>query len=855
MGFMAYFDNSNMDQLPIPKQRNYLNNCLGPQLLLSIVAEADESMKLFGPSPSVFTVLDEYFKRRHPIFNRRSATLVMKQLPGQSREDFFRSVSRSFTNSEMAKLTVDELLVHVIVAGLRDTTTKEKVFEKENVTSSSLLKLLQHLDANAKKLETPRICTVAAGGGGRPGTRPPGRGRGPAALGRSGRPGRSKPGETRRYSRNPNSRVPTNFIPGTDCCVDCGFSLHTSGQCPARGRNCDNCGKPGHFIVVCKSDPAPVPHRPARAALPPRSAPPARGQLRAVRRIDNFVNILPGDEDLEIEEDVLGELSDSDTDEEDVFFPASAEPTSDDDVSVLRMQTSATIRHDFSSTSTIGSTPPPPPCASLTVNLVKAMATPPMDVALSFGGSSSIMHQAVPDSGAGASIISLALVEQHGWPTFPCSIPLQQADGHPLPIRGALYLDVEYRGITISAGCFVSPALKDGLLLSWFHMRDLGLLTDRFPGIETSGDLAKPSISAVLPEDTLDSIKKDFSDVLSDSLATACGRMKGDPVHLELVDNPDVKPCHVKTARQVHIHHRDAAKTLLDELLAAGVIVEVEEWTEWISPAFFVEKPGTSKVRLVTDYRQLNRRVKRPIHPFSPATDLIKRVDPNAKWFCKLDAVHGYFQIPLDEPSSLLTTFLLPYGRYRYTGAPMGLSASSDWFNLETDKAVWDLLFRWLLKIVDDMLVQARTEQELYSRIRMVLQRCREAGITISLRKLECGQSVSFAGYVISSDGIRPDPEKIRAITDFPVPKNASEVRSFLGLANQLAFFIPDVARLSSSIRALLKKGVAYQWLPAQQTSFEALKSILASDMCVRPFDVSLPTEVLTDASRLHSEH
>ena len=150
------------------------------------------------------------------------------------------------------------------------------------------------------------------------------------------------------------------------------------------------------------------------------------------------------------------------------------------------------------------------------------------------------------------------------------------------------------------------------------------------------------------------------------------------------------------------------------------------------------------------------------------------------------------------------------------------------------------------------MLVQARTEQEMLARVRIVLQRCREAGITISLRKLVYGQSVPFAGYVISSDGIRPDPEKLRAITDFPVPTNPSEVRSFLGLANQLAFFVPDIARLSSSIRALLKKGVAYQWLPAQQIDFDAIKAILTSDLCVRPFDINLPTEVLTDASRLH---
>ena len=111
--------------------------------------------------------------------------------------------------------------------------------------------------------------------------------------------------------------------------------------------------------------------------MPPRSSPRDRGQLRAVRRIDNFVNILPGDEDLENEEDVLSELDCSD-DEEDFAKPALADQSSanlitfdsDDDVSVLRMKTVM----------------PPPPCSSLTVNLVKALATPPMDVVLSFAG-------------------------------------------------------------------------------------------------------------------------------------------------------------------------------------------------------------------------------------------------------------------------------------------------------------------------------------------------------------------------------------------------------------------------------------------------------------------------------------
>ena len=96
----------------------------------------------------------------------------MKQTAGQSREQFFESVARGFLDSDMAKISVDQLQVHVIVAGLSDPLTKEKVFEKKNLTTSSLLELLQDGDANSRKLEghkSPCICTVSPGGRGRPG--------------------------------------------------------------------------------------------------------------------------------------------------------------------------------------------------------------------------------------------------------------------------------------------------------------------------------------------------------------------------------------------------------------------------------------------------------------------------------------------------------------------------------------------------------------------------------------------------------------------------------------------------------------------------------------------------------------
>jgi Reverse transcriptase (RNA-dependent DNA polymerase). len=138
---------------------------------------------------------------------------------------------------------------------------------------------------------------------------------------------------------------------------------------------------------------------------------------------------------------------------------------------------------------------------------------------------------------------------------------------------------------------------------------------------------------------------------------------------------------------------------LIDELLTANVITPCGEPTEWTSPAHFVEKSGGKKARLVTDYRTLNKIVRLSfiVHPIFSPPDLIRQIAPDSRWFAKLDAVHGYFQVPLDYESSLLTAFLLPRGKHHYNVAPMGLNASSDEFNRRSNEAVCGL--EYLLKI------------------------------------------------------------------------------------------------------------------------------------------------------------
>ena len=97
-----------------------------------------------------------------------------------------------------------------------------------------------------------------------------------------------------------------------------------------------------------------------------------------------------------------------------------------------------------------------------------------------------------------------------------------------------------------------------------------------------------------------------------------------------------------------------------------------------VLPHFFVVKLDGKSVRMVTDYTGLKQFMKRPVHPFSCVPEMIQSIPLSAKYFAKFDVVNGYFQIAHDEESSLLTTFLLPSGRYRYLRIPQGLDALSD---------------------------------------------------------------------------------------------------------------------------------------------------------------------------------
>ena len=181
----------------------------------------------------------------------------------------------------------------------------------------------------------------------------------------------------------------------------------------------------------------------------------------------------------------------------------------------------------------------------------------------------------------------------------------------------------------------------------------------------------------------------------------------------------DYKPFKTLSARRVALRYEEEAAKTIEELIKKRVITRVNETTEWCSPAFFVPKGDKIRVRLVTDYTELNKHVSRPVHLFSHTTEILQAVPKEAKFFAALDAVHGYFQLGLNQESSMITTFLLPQGKFRYLRAPMGLNASSDEWCCQSDIIIQGL--PWARKIVDDTIIWATSMSELNERVRTCL--------------------------------------------------------------------------------------------------------------------------------------
>lgn len=272
--------------------------------------------------------------------------------------------------------------------------------------------------------------------------------------------------------------------------------------------------------------------------------------------------------------------------------------------------------------------------------------------------------------------------------------------------------------------------------------------------------------------------------------------------------------------------------------------------SEWSSPCVIVPKPG-GKHRICADLRQVNQLVRGDAFPLPRIDDVIDQIGP-AKFLTKLDLLKGYFQIPLSERAKKILAICTPTGLYQFKRLPFGLKTAPAAFQ----RLMNTLFHGWsdVMVYLDDALIASKTWEEHLIRLREVLERLKEANLTINLEKSDFGRAqVQYLGYIVGLGQVAPLESKVQAILEYPNPRNRRELRRFLGMVGYYRRFCPNFATVAEPLTYLLKKDQRFLFNNVCVNAFCTLKTMLCSAPVLAAPDVQRPFKLAVDASKVGS--
>ena len=298
-------------------------------------------------------------------------------------------------------------------------------------------------------------------------------------------------------------------------------------------------------------------------------------------------------------------------------------------------------------------------------------------------------------------------------------------------------------------------------------------------------------------------------------------KMHGPP--LRLMIDPDALthhvPCH--TPMVVPLYWMEEVKAGLDQDVRLGVIqpVPIGQPVTWCHRMVVCAKRD-GKPRRTVDMQSLNKSACRETH-HTQSPYLQARSVPSGKLKTVFDCWNGYHSIALHKDDYQYTTFITPWGRYQYKVAPQGYIASGDGYCRRFDEIVSSIPNK--TKCIDDTLLWSDNVEESFKQAVNWLDTCGKNGIILNRDKFVFAQhSVEFAGFRITDDSIKPCEKHLSAIKDFPTPSSLTDIRSWFGLVNQVAYAFAQ-AEVMEPFRRLLKSNVTFNWDNRLEQNFKNL--------------------------------
>lgn len=265
------------------------------------------------------------------------------------------------------------------------------------------------------------------------------------------------------------------------------------------------------------------------------------------------------------------------------------------------------------------------------------------------------------------------------------------------------------------------------------------------------------------------------------------------------IDTGDNAPIRLRPYRTTPANKEEIDKQI-NEMLKNDVISP--STSPWASPVVLVKK-SDGNMRFCIDYRKLNQITEKDSHPLPRITEALDALG-GARHFSTLDLRSGYWQVEMDADSKEKTAFITHNGLFEFNVLPFGLCNSAGTFQRLMTHVLRGLEWDICLVYIDDLIIFSRTFDEHLLHLEQVLKRLREANVRLKPNKCHFVKpEVEYSGHIVSAEGLRPNPSKIRAVTEFPVPTNTTGVKAFLGICNYYRRFIKGFATIASPLNKL----------------------------------------------------
>lgn len=318
------------------------------------------------------------------------------------------------------------------------------------------------------------------------------------------------------------------------------------------------------------------------------------------------------------------------------------------------------------------------------------------------------------------------------------------------------------------------------------------------------------------------------------------------------IKTKDETPIYTKSYRYPYIHKQEVERQI-KKMLDQNIIRPSN--SPWSSPIWVVPKKldasGKQKWRVVVDYRKLNEKSIDDKYPLPNITELLDKLG-KCQYFSTLDLASGFHQIQMHKDDIAKTAFSCENGHYEYLRMPFGLKNAPATFQRVMDNILRGIQNEKCAVYLDDVIVYSTSLEEHIQKLRSVFERFREANFKVQLDKSEfLRKEVAYLGHVVTPEGVKPNPEKIRAIKNYPIPKTTKQIKGFLGLLGYYRRFINNFAKLTKPLTKCLKKNAQIEHNDEFVNCFETCKNILINEPILQYPDFSKSFNLTCDASNV----